>query len=412
MGPNEESICGRILGMALDTVEKNSLIVVDTYYGVFHYNLDTRKSKQLISVDALLDGFKPRKGKMFNSVTVAKNGDLYWTDSSSDFTIENGVYITLANPSGRLFHYDRQKGVSRVLLDELNFANGVVLSPNEDFVVVAETTQSRLTKYYLTGAKKGQSETFVDRLPGGVDNLIGDADGLWVPLVVAIDSDHPYIAQVLAKTPWIRKFIVRFLNLIEMPFTFVEKYYPNPITKAVTHHLGHLEPTQFLFPTRTTVLRVNWNGEVVKSYHAFDKSVVGVSHVLQVNDYLYFGSPFNKYLARKKVEGLAVVKKTEAPVTQKPTAKPTTTTQRPTTTTQRPTTTTTTTQKPTTTTPKPTTTTAKPTTTTPKPTTKAPEKKAEQPTRPPPPIKEKIDDTTPPPQPKLKVIKKDGHGEL
>lgn len=405
-GPTEEKICGRILGMALDTLEKNSLIVVDTYYGIYHYNLDTRKSKELVSADAVLDGVKARKGKMFNSVAVAKNGDLYWTDSSSDFTIENGVYITLANPSGRLFHYDRQRGVNRVLLDELNFANGVVLSPNEDFVVVAETTQSRLTKYYLTGAKKGQSETFVERLPGAVDNLIADADGLWVPLVVAIDTDHPYISQVLAKTPWIRKFILRFLNLIELPFALIEQYYSNPVTMAITHHLGHLEPTAFLFPTRTTILRVNWNGEIVKSYHSFDKSVGGVSHVLQVNDYLYFGSPFNKYLGRKKVEGLPVMKetqkKTEAPVTQKPQ------------TTQAPTTTTTTTQKPTTTTttttPKPTTTTTqKPATTT----TKAPEKKAE-PSRSPPPIKEKIpDDTTPPQQPKLKVIKKDGvHGEL
>lgn len=409
-GPNEESICGRILGMALDTVEKNSLIVVDTYYGIYHYNLDTRKSKQVVSVDSILDGVKPRKGKMFNSVAVAKNGDIYWTDSSSDFTIENGVYITLANPSGRLFHFDRQKGVNRVLIDQLNFANGVVLSPNEDFVVVAETTHSRLTKYYLTGAKKGQYETFIDRLPGAVDNLIADADGLWVPLVVAIDNDHPYIAQALARAPWIRKFIIRFLNLIELPFALIEQYYPNPITMAITHHLGHLEPITFLFPTRTTILKINWNGEIVKCYHSFDKSVGGVSHVLQVKDYLYFGSPFNKYLGRKKVDGLPVAtetKKTETPVTQKPV------TQAPTTT-QKPTTTTTTTPKPTTTTttPKTTTTTTKapekPKTTT----TQAPEKKAEQQTRPPTPIKEKFDDTAPPPQPKLKVIKKDGHGEL
>uniref|UniRef100_A0A336MUZ4 CSON007419 protein n=1 Tax=Culicoides sonorensis TaxID=179676 RepID=A0A336MUZ4_CULSO len=405
--PVEESLCGRILGMALDTVEKNSLIVVDTYYGIYHLNLDTRKSKQLVSVDTVLEGVnKPRKGKMFNSVAVAKNGDLYWTDSSSDFSIENGVYITMTNPAGRLFHYERKTGKNRVLLDELSFANGVALSPNEDFVVVVETTDSRLTKYYLKGEKKGKSETFIDRLPGAADNLIPDQDGLWVPLVVAIDEDHPYISQVLAKTPWIRKFIVRFLNLLEAPFAFIEKYYSNPVTMAVTHYIGHLEPTAFLFPARTTVLRMNWNGEIVKAYHGFDKSVGGVSHVLQVNEFLYFGSPFNKYLGRKKVEGLskfAEPKKVETPTTTT-TQKPVT--QAPTTTTQRPTTTTTTTPKPTTTTttPKPT------TTTTPKPqTTKAPAKKTE--TKPPPPIKEKVEDITPPPQPKLKVIKKDGKQE-
>ncbi|XP_063706730.1 adipocyte plasma membrane-associated protein Hemomucin [Culicoides brevitarsis] len=389
-GVIEESVCGRILGLALDTVEKNSLIVVDTYYGIYHLNLDTRKSKQLVSVDAVLDGTKPRKGKMFNSVVVDKKGDLYWTDSSSDFTIENGVFITLANPSGRLFHYDRKTGTNRVLLDELNFPNGVVLSPNEDFVVVAETTSSRLMKYYLTGPKKGQSEVFVDSLPGGPDNLVSDDEGIWVPLVVSADVDHPHIAQVLSRVPYIRKFIVRLLHLIEFPFAFIEKYYSNPVTKAITHHLGHLEATAALFPARTTILKLNWKGDIVKAFHGFDKSVGGVSHVLQVNDYLYFGSPFNKYLARKKVEGLSSRKVHK--VTQAPPVSTTTTT-----TTTTPTTTTSTTPRPTT------------TTTT---TTKAPEKKKEPSKRPPPPIKEKFDDVPPPTQPKLKVIKKDGQGEL
>jgi sugar lactone lactonase YvrE len=41
-----------------------------------------------------------------------------------------------------------------VLLDDLQFANGVLLVP--DAVVVAETGGYRLTRFWLTGARAGQ----------------------------------------------------------------------------------------------------------------------------------------------------------------------------------------------------------------------------------------------------------------
>ena len=54
--PLEEARCGRPLGLALDTIEKNTLVVLDSYYGIYLYNLDTRKETQLISQEAGLDG--------------------------------------------------------------------------------------------------------------------------------------------------------------------------------------------------------------------------------------------------------------------------------------------------------------------------------------------------------------------
>jgi sugar lactone lactonase YvrE len=104
-------------------------------------------------------------------VAVAKNGDIYWTDSSSDFTIQDGVYSFFANPSGRLIHYSRSGRKNTVLLDKLWFANGLALSPDEDFVVVSETHASRLQKCFLKGAQKGNCEIFVEGLPGMTDNV-------------------------------------------------------------------------------------------------------------------------------------------------------------------------------------------------------------------------------------------------
>lgn len=365
-----------------------------------------------------------RPAKIFNSVAVSKSGDIFWTDSSSDFTLEDGVYTLLANPSGRLFQYNRATKQNKVLIDELWFANGVALSPNEDFIVVSETAASRLTRYYLTGPKAGQTDVFIESLPGASDNLTPDADGLWVPLVQAVDSEYPSLWQSAANAPLVRKFLVRILALLELPFKLVESIYPNVYTQMAVHKIGHFESLAGLAPPRQTILRLDWNGKIIGSLHGFDKSVHGVAHVLEVGDHLYLGSFANKYLGRvklpksyKKATPKVAPKVETPPPTPTTTKKPATATTTPkptTTTTPKPTTTTTTTPKPTTTTPKATPTPKPAPTAAPTAAPKQAKPATEAPTRKPAPIHESVsDDTKRPPTEKLKVIKKGGaQGEL
>lgn len=62
------------------------------------YVLFSGKQLQLVSVDEEIEGRKP---KLPNSLVVATNGDLYWSDSSSEFLLEDGVFDMLADGSGR-----------------------------------------------------------------------------------------------------------------------------------------------------------------------------------------------------------------------------------------------------------------------------------------------------------------------
>lgn len=242
----------------------------------------------------------------------------------------------------RLLRYSRANNISTVLIDGLAFANGLAFSPQEEFVVVAETVGLRIQKYYLKGSKEGTTETFIDGLPGAPDNLTPDAEGLWVPLVISADSDHPFLPAIAAKVPLIRLFISRLFHLLEMPFKIIENLIPNYYTKKIVHYMGHFETIGYANPQRNTIVRMDWNGNILGSLHGFDGSVVGISHVLEFKDYLYFGSPFNKYLARMKLpKGQKIrvsevnkqetvkpvekpkVKPTEVPkTTQKPTEKP------------------------------------------------------------------------------------------
>lgn len=97
----EESRCGRPLGMAFDT-QGNNLIVADAYFGIWQIDLVSNKKKLLVSPSQELPGNGvQRPAKVFNSVVVDKQGNIYWTDSSSDFSLQDIVYTSFANPSGR-----------------------------------------------------------------------------------------------------------------------------------------------------------------------------------------------------------------------------------------------------------------------------------------------------------------------
>lgn len=367
-GLYQEQICGRPLGLTFD--KHGALYAADAYYGIFKVDVKTGKKLQLVSMDHEIEGKKP---KLANSIAVMSNGDLYWTDSSTEFDLQDGLFDMFADGSGRLIHYNAKTKKNSVLIDGLHFANGVMLSNDESFVIVAETGRSRIHRYYLKGAKKETNDIFIDGLPGLPDNLQTDGqDGFFVPLVVAKDSMHPSPIQIFGPFPLARKFFARIFGLAQLGFKVLDQIYPNEWAERGKHFVGHFTSFNFFLPSRVTVLRVSKNGDILESLHALDKRISGISEAFVFKDHLYLGSPFNDYIARVPLDKadlkhLATAKQVPPSVTQAPPAASTTTQATPTTkpTTQAPPPTTTKTPPPTTTQPPPpTTTTAPPPTTT------------------------------------------------
>lgn len=75
-----------------------------------------------------------------DGVVVAKNGMVYFTDESYKY----GYYESMSNlmegrPDGRFLNYDPLTKQTKVIARDLYFANGVELSPNEDFVIYCES---------------------------------------------------------------------------------------------------------------------------------------------------------------------------------------------------------------------------------------------------------------------------------
>ncbi len=137
-----------------------------------------------------------------NNAAVARDGTVFFTDSTQRFGLENFMADLLEHSgTGRLLRRDVSGEVTE-LLDGLQFANGVALAADESYVAVAETGSYQIRRVWLDS---GRSDVLVDNLPGIPDNLSTGQDGLiWVALVSprnpVLDRTSRY--PVLRRATW------------------------------------------------------------------------------------------------------------------------------------------------------------------------------------------------------------------
>lgn len=162
--------CGRPLGIRFDS--KGHLIAADSYLGIYeidfqsgNFNMKNMYSvnniiyyiaigqvSNLVNKDTIMGG---KLAKTFNSVAPARDGKIYYTVSSTNYHLDEAVGEMLGAPSGLLVVFDPTTNENKVLLDNLHFANGIVLSPDEDYLIFAECLRFRLQKYHIKGPKAG-----------------------------------------------------------------------------------------------------------------------------------------------------------------------------------------------------------------------------------------------------------------
>jgi hypothetical protein len=94
----------------------------------------------------------------------------------------NTEIVINADATGRLLKYDAQMKRVTVLKEGLLYPNGVAISYDMSYVLVAHTAPCQVFSYYLKGTHAGQYELFAD-LPGYPDNVRRDGqNGYWVAL--------------------------------------------------------------------------------------------------------------------------------------------------------------------------------------------------------------------------------------
>uniref|UniRef100_W5NKE3 Zgc:194209 n=1 Tax=Lepisosteus oculatus TaxID=7918 RepID=W5NKE3_LEPOC len=110
--------------------------------------------------------------KFLNGLEISRNGTVFFTDSSSKWGRRHHRYELIAgNLAVRMLAYDPATRRVRAVLDGLYMANGIAFSPEEDYLLIAETSVARILRFWLKGPNAGRTEIFIDNMPGYPDNI-------------------------------------------------------------------------------------------------------------------------------------------------------------------------------------------------------------------------------------------------
>jgi sugar lactone lactonase YvrE len=242
---------GRPLGLAFDG--KQNLIIADAVKGLL-------RMTPKFELEVLAHQYQGQPLGVVDDVDIGADGTLYFSDASSRYPLSKLTLDILdGRPSGRLFAFEPTSQQLTLLADELAFANGVAVDAEQDFVLVNETFRYRISKVWLRGAKAGQREVLVDRLPGLPDGIARAENGTyWLSLY----GLRPELVDRIHPKPWLKN------QLAKLPTALA----PLPAPYGL-------------------IVQINADGEVLQTLH--DQAAVaigGITSVQPEKDGLYLGT--------------------------------------------------------------------------------------------------------------------------
>ena len=228
------------------------------------------------SVRLLTDSFGDRPILFADDLDITSDGIVYFSDASAAFnnsTLGAGPpYLPFdmleARPHGALYAFDTSTGETSLLLDDMYFANGVALTPDETAVLIVETPRYRVRRLWLSGPQAGQADILIDDLPGFADGISADREGRLYVSIQAPRSD--LLDRTLHPRPWLKRSIAK------------------------------LPQAWWLRPQRYGLVVVydGENGEPLGSLHDPDgQHVFSVANAVPQGDRLYLGSLTNDAIA-------------------------------------------------------------------------------------------------------------------
>jgi ribose transport system permease protein len=175
-------IGGRPLGLAFDA--EGRLVTCVAGMGLLRVSMDgavelltdqTERSLFSVQDDTTI--------RMADDLDIAPDGTIYFTDATKRYDIDNwGLDLLEGRPNGRLLGYDPKTGKTRTVCDNLVFPNGVCLTHDGRFLLVASTWNCSILIFDLADLSAGP-RIFLSGLPGYPDNINRASDGgYWVAL--------------------------------------------------------------------------------------------------------------------------------------------------------------------------------------------------------------------------------------
>ena len=198
---------GRPLGLHFD--KSGHLIIADAKKGLLKLDPETRELK------LLFDRYKNHFVPFLDDVTVGKEGVLFFTQASEKYSFDEfSKDFIYHKGTGKVFSYNPESKNVKLLMKDLHFANGIAISPHNDFLLIVETGKYRVLKYFLKGPKMGKTEVFIDNLPGFPDGISSNGKGLfWMALIDPRDA----LLDKLLPLPNLRKVLLLLPHFMDPP---------------------------------------------------------------------------------------------------------------------------------------------------------------------------------------------------
>lgn len=177
-------IGGHPLGMAFDRA--GNLLVCIGGMGLFQVAPDKTVTKLTDETNrSLFSVIDDSRLRLADDVDVAPDGRIYFSEATIRYEQEDWATDALeSRPSGRIICYDPRTGKTHTEIPKLVFANGVVMCPDGQSFMFAESWTCSISRYWFDGPKKGTKQLVIGNLPGYPDNINRASDGnYWLALL-------------------------------------------------------------------------------------------------------------------------------------------------------------------------------------------------------------------------------------
>jgi sugar lactone lactonase YvrE len=249
---------GRPLGLEFDAA--GNLIVANAEAGL----QSVTPAGEVRLLTAAVDGGSPIA--FADDLDIGPDGRIYFSDASTKFgaAAHGGTYaaslldILEHGGHGRVLVYDPADDSTRVLLDGINFANGVAIGPAGQSLLINETGSYRTLRHWIGGPRSGETDVLIGNLPGFPDNINRGRDGrYWIGLI----SPRSPQLDALSDKPFLRKMVQRLPAALR------------PAAVPYSH-----------------VFAIDGDGKVVADLQDTGERVPGLTGVLETPDTLYLSS--------------------------------------------------------------------------------------------------------------------------
>lgn len=261
---------GRPLGLEFSPA--GDLYVADAFKGLLKIAASDQ-SIEVLANSLMLENGEESAIRYADDLDLTSDGVIYFSDASTRFAAEvfgtfdaSMLDIMEHSQSGRVLKYDPVTKQTTQIMDGIQFANGVAVSHDEQFILVNETGKYRILKHWIAGDEKGKTEVFVENLPGFPDNLNKSVnDGYWLGLVAPRNK----LLDLMSPYPEVRTVVQR------MP----------PALKPKADLYGH-------------VVKLNEQGEVLISLQDTNTIYSYTTGAIELDGWLYVSSLHEKVLGR------------------------------------------------------------------------------------------------------------------